>query len=92
MGVDGADAFGTQQLHRPTDGGVVRYGFQRLEDQGVVSDDQFRAPPGRFPADILKGIEGDQNFRHRAVSAAAQQAHVVPVHFHSAGGQRLHIR
>ena len=91
MGVDGANTVCTQQLHRPPYGSFIRHGLEGLENQGMVGDNQLRAPSGGFLAHALKGVEGDQNFCHRAVSAAAEQAHVVPVHFHRAGSKGLKI-
>lgn len=55
-----------------------------------VCAEAARWPSGGLGADVFKGVQRHQDPGHGRALAAAEQAHVVPVHLHGPGGQGLH--
>ena len=85
MRVDGADARRAQPLDDPADARLVRDVRHGAENERVVRDDNVRAPFDRLIADVLERVKGDKDLLDLLFAAAAEQADVVPVHFHGRG-------
>ena len=90
--IDGADTAAAKQLQGAADGGVIGNILQGLEDDGVMGNDHISAPAFGLPADSLEGVQGHQNFYDFLTSAAAEQTHIVPAHFHVRRSQGFHKR
>ena len=81
--VDGADARRAQPLDDPADARLVRDVRHGAENERVMCDDDVRAPFDRLIADVLERVEGNKDLLDLLFAAAAEQADVVPVHFHA---------
>ena len=93
VGVDGADAVAFGKGHdAPADGRFLRHGFERVknQDRRWLTTSSAR-PLRRLPAHPLEGVERHENLGNGGLPAAAEQPHIVPVHFHVGWGKGLYV-